>query len=198
MLAGLHAPYATLPPGNDAVKTLRALLMAAAALALAGCSDRSSSPLAPPAAPAYALGGSIDVSGLLQFVGAPNLTGTRHAEKRIVASQGGFVELNGFRVDIPAGALPQDTTVTIDLPADALLAKRVLAEFGPHGVQFNQPVTLSFPLTGVSLGGPVQVAWWDGGQWVGMGGSVNALGTRLTGTTPHFSYYGGKYIMAGG
>lgn len=181
------------------MKTLRALLVTAAALALAGCSDRSSSPLAPAAAPSYALGGSIDLSGLLTYAGAPDLTGARHAEKRIVASQGGFVELNGFRVDIPAGALPRDTTVTIDLPTDAVLAKRVLAEFGPHGVQFNQPVTLTFPLAGVSLGGsPVEVAWWNGSQWVGLGGSVNALGTRLTGTTPHFSTYGGKYILAGG
>ena len=180
------------------MKTHRALLLAAAALAVAACSDRSSSPLAPSAAPSYALGGSIDVSGLLTYAGTPDLTGTRHAEKRIVASQGGFVELNGFRVDIPAGALPRDTTVTIDLPTDAVLAKRVLAEFGPHGVQFSQPVTLTFPLVGVSLGGPVEVARWEDGQWVGLGGSVNALGTRLTGTTPHFSYYGGKYILAGG
>ncbi|HVG45218.1 MAG TPA: hypothetical protein VM890_10825 [Longimicrobium sp.] len=181
------------------MKIHRALLVTAAALAVAACSDRSSSPLAPaPAAPAHALSGSIDVSGLLTYAGAPNLTAPRHAEKRIVASQGGYVELQGFRVDIPAGALPQDTTVTIDLPTDAVLAKRVLAEFGPHGVQFNQPVTLTFPLVGVSLAGPVEVARWEGGQWVGLGGSVNALGTRLTGTTPHFSYYGGKYILAGG
>lgn len=171
---------------------------AAAACVLAGCTDRSSSPLAPPPAPAHLLSG-IDVSGVLQFIGAPNLLGPRHAEKRIVASEGGFVELNGFRVDIPAGALPQDTTVTIDLPTDALLAKRVVAEFGPHGVQFNQPVTLSFPLLGVSLNGnPVQVSRWETDHWVGIGGSVNLLHTVLSGTTPHFSAYGGTYIMAGG
>jgi hypothetical protein len=42
------------------------------------------------------------------------------------------------------------------------------------------------------------VARWEGDHWVGIGGSVNLAGTRLTGTTPHFSYYGGKYILAGG
>ena len=175
--------------------------LAAAAFVLAGCSDRSLAPLAPatPGAPAHALAGSIDVNGLLQFVGTPSLSGTRHAEKFIRASEGGFVELNGFRADIPAGALPYDATVTIDLPGDPVLAKRVMAEFGPHGVQFNTPVTLSFPLTGVVLGGgPIEVARWEGGQWVGLGGTVSADGTRLSGTTPHFSYYGGKYIMAGG
>ncbi|HEU4560973.1 MAG TPA: hypothetical protein VFS20_24185 [Longimicrobium sp.] len=171
--------------------------LAVAAFVLAGCSEASQAPLAP-TAPDHALGGMIDISGLLTFVGTPNLTAPRHAEKYIVASEGGFVELQGFRVDIPAGALPYSTTVTIDLPDDAVLAKRVMAEFGPHGIQFNQPVTLSFPLTNVLLGGPVEVARWENGQWVGLGGWLGAGGTRLYGTTPHFSYYGGKYIMAGG
>jgi len=180
------------------VKIRRTLVsLAVAAFALAGCTEASQAPLAP-TAPARVLSG-IDVSGLLQFVGAPSLGGTRHAEKRISAAAGGFVELNGFQVDIPAGALPCDTTVTIDLPGDLLLAKRVMAEFGPHGVQFNQPVTISFPLTGVLLsGGAVEVARWEGDHWEGLGGWTSAGGTRLNGTTPHFSYYGGKYIMAGG
>lgn len=172
--------------------------LAAAAFVLAGCSEASQAPLAP-TAPTRTLGGGLDVSGLLQFVGTPNVGGTRHAEKYITAAQGGFVELNGFRVDIPAGALPYSTTVTIDRPGDNLLAKRVVAEFGPHGIQFNQPVTLSFPLTGVLLnGGPIEVARWESDHWVGLGGSISGDGTRLYGTTPHFSYYGGKYIMAGG
>ena len=186
-------------PKDAAVKIRRTLVsMAAAAFVLAGCSDRSQAPLAP-TPPAHALAGTIDVSGLLQFIGTPDLGGTRHAEKYIHASQGGYVQLNGFRVDIPAGALPNDTTVTIDLPSDAVLAKRVMAEFGPHGVQFNTPVTLSFPLTGVLLGGgPFGVARWETDHWVALGSWVSADGTRLYGTTPHFSYYGGKYIMAGG
>jgi len=189
-------------PRNVAVKIRRTLVsLAAAALVLAGCGDASQAPLAPaaPAQHAPLLNGTLDVSGVLQFAGVPNVLAPRHAQKHIVASQGGFVELNGFRVDIPAGALPNDTTVTIDLPTDNLLAKRVVAEFGPHGVQFNQPVTLSFPLTGVLLsGGPVEVARWENDQWVGLGGWLSGDGTRLYGTTPHFSYYGGKYIMAGG
>lgn len=177
----------------------RILAAAAVALAFAGCSDVAQSPLAPaaPPPPSRTLGG-IDLTGLLTYVTLPNLSGTRHAEKRIVASAGGFVELNGFRVDIPAGALPQDTVVTIDLPTDSVLGRRVVAEFGPHGVQFNTPVTLTFPLTGVVLLGSAEVARWEDDEWVGIGGSVNLLGTKLTGTTPHFSYYGGKYILAGG
>jgi hypothetical protein len=177
--------------------TLRRSLGAAfaALVLLAGCAD---APTAPEAGSSRVLSGAIDGS-LLRFASLPDLSGTRHAEKRIIAAQGGFVELNGFRVDIPAGALPADTVVTIDLPSDPALAKRLVAEFGPHGIQFNTPVTLRFPLTGVVLnGGAIEVARWENGAWTSLGGSVNALGTTLSGTTPHFSLYGGKYVMAGG
>ena len=155
--------------------------------------------MASPEGPSAVLGSSISLNGVLQFIGLPNLSGTRSASKRIIASQGGFVELNGFRVDIPAGALPADTTVTINLPTDNVLAKRLIADFEPHGVQFSTPVTLTFPLTGVLLlGGPIEVGRWENGAWTSLGGSVNLLGTQLTSQTPHFSTYGGKYVLAGG
>ena len=179
----------------------RPLALAAALLfaALAGCSDLNQPTLAAPGAPSAVLGSSINLNGVLTFIGLPDLSGTRSASKRIVASQGGFVELNGFRVDIPAGALPADTTVTINLPTDNVLAKRLVADFEPHGVQFSTPVTLTFPLTGVLLlDGPIEVGRWENGGWTSLGGSVDLLGTRLTGQTPHFSTYGGKYVLAGG
>jgi hypothetical protein len=179
----------------------RTLALAAAALfALAGCSEVPEQPtLAAPEQSAEVLSGLINLNGVLMFVGLPNLSGTRHAEKYIVASQGGFVELNGFRVDIPPGALSQNTTVTIDLPTDNVLGKRLIAEFGPHGTQFNTPVTLRFPLTGVLLPlAPIEVARWENGGWTSLGGTVNLLGMSLSSTTPHFSTYGGKIVLAGG
>ncbi len=178
----------------------RTLTLAAAALfALGGCADLEQPTLSAPEQSAAVLGGTIDLTGILQFAGAPSLLQPRHAEKYIVASEGGFVELQGFRVDIPAGALSANTTVTIDLPTDNVLAKRVIAEFGPHGTQFSTPVTLSFPLTGVNLSGsPIEVARWENGGWTSLGGSVNAAGTVLSSTTPHFSTYGGKVVMTGG
>ena len=178
----------------------RSLALAAAALfALAGCSDLSQPTLSAPQQGTAALSNSIDLNGVLQFVGSPSLTEPRHAEKYIVASEGGFVELHGFRVDIPAGALSQNTTITIDLPTDNVLGKRVIADFGPHGTQFNTPVTVSFPLTGVLLtGDPIEVGRWENDAWTSLGGTVNADGTVLSSTTPHFSTYGGKYVLAGG
>lgn len=182
------------------MKLRRILASALACTALlAGCSDAPHPTLAPDAAPAEVLGGTIDLNGVLQFVGAPSLTQPRTASKRIAAAEGGFVELHGFRVDIPAGALPADTLVTIRLPSDNVLAKRVLAEFEPHGIQFNQPVTITFPLSGVLLSGAaIEVGRWENGAWTSLGGSVNPAGTALSSTTPHFSTYSGKYVLAGG
>lgn len=174
-----------------------------ALIAATGCSDQPATPVAPERSapePQTALleSTSISTEGLLEFVALPDLTGTRHAEKWILADEGGFVELNGFRVDIPAGALPHDALVTIDLPEDELLGKHVIAEFGPHGIQFNTPVTLTFPLEGVIVPeGQLTVGRWEGSAWNYLGGMVSADGTSLSGTTPHFSAYG-AHVMAGG
>lgn len=182
--------------------TLRriSVLAAACAVLFAGCADAGHPTLAADgAAPAAVLGGTIDLEGVLQFAGAPSLTEPRQASKYIRAAEGGFVELQGFRVDVPAGALPADTLVTIDLPTDNVLAKRVLAEFGPHGVQFSTPVTLTFPLAGVVLtGDPIEVARWENGGWTSLGGTADLLGGTLSSTSSSFSTYSGKYVLAGG
>lgn len=174
----------------------RIAILLAAVLA-AGCAEPGATPVAPEPSRSDALlsSATLDLTGVLSSASL-NLLAPRHAEKLIRASEGGYVELNGFRVDIPAGALAEDTRVTIDLPSDGLLASHLVAEFGPHGTQFSQPVTLSFPLTGVLLTGPVEVARWEGDHWQSLGGSVEGL--RLRGQTPHFSTYGGKYVLAGG
>lgn len=170
-----------------------------AATLVAGCAE----PLAPPAAPTGPLRSTLEsvisTDGVLELASPRSLLEPSRASKRILAAEGGWVELAGYRVDIPAGALPADTTITIELPTSGSLASRLVAEFGPHGVQFNTPVTLTFPLTGVLLSGEaVEVARWEDGAWRGLGGAVSADGLHLTGQTPHFSTYGGKYVLAGG
>ena len=181
------------------------LPLLAVLMSLAGCSDRAGSPLSPePAAPAALLATEpVSLDGVLEFVTLPDLSGTRVASKRIRAATGGSVELDGFRVDIPAGALPQDTTITIRLPVDPVLGKRVIAEFEPHGIQFNTPVTLSFPLQGVALplSGGIEVGRWENGGWTSLGGTVMAAVQRRLSTTRRVSTYGGRggaYTIAGG
>jgi len=175
-----------------------AALVAALLVALVGCSDVRQPTLATPEPPSEILGTGINLTGVLMFLRLPDLSQPRSVSKRIIASQGGFVELNGFRVDIPAGALPADTTVTIKLPTTLLLGRRLVADFEPHGVQFNTPVTLTFPLAGVLVLGPVEVGRWENNAWTSLGGNVDWWTARLTAQTPRFSTYGGKYVLAGG
>lgn len=182
---------------------MRRLLLALAAgvLPLLGCADRTSVPSAPDLRSSTLLSADVPTttSGILPLSSLPAPAASRHAEKWIRADQGGSVSLRGYRVDIPAGALPRDTLVTIDLPADGLLGGHLIAEFGPHGVAFNAPVTLTFPLENVVLGGAaVEVKRWENGAWRPLGGVVSADGTALSGTTPHFSYYGGGFMVGGG
>ena len=182
---------------------LRFLLpLLAVLLPVAGCSERVEAPLAPETRAAELSPTSMDLTGVLEFVALPDLSAKRSVSQLIRASEGGSVELNGFRVDIPAGALPQDTVVTLSLPRDEVLGKRVLAEFEPHGIRFSQPVTLTFPLEGVILPeGALEVGRWENDAWTSLGGTVSADGKSLSSTTPHFSTYsarGGTYIMGGG
>lgn len=182
---------------------MRRILLSALvpALLVAGCTSDAPTPVAPTAAPpAAVLQPSLDLTDVLQFVSLPDLTAPRRAERWIVAAEGGSVELHGFRVDVPAGALPHDALVTIDLPTNPLHAGYVLAEFGPHGIEFNTPVQISFPLTGVLLpAGAIGVARWEQGGWTSLGGTIAPDGSELRSTTPHFSQYSArKELVAGG
>jgi hypothetical protein len=180
----------------------RLSLVLAFLLLVLGCSDAGRSPLLPDgSAPDALLSPVAALDGVLEFVSLPDLTAPRRVEKRIVASEGGVVELNGFRLTIPAGALPADTVISIQLPTDELGAKRVMAEFGPHGIRFHEPVTITFPLGGVAVpGGGVEVARWENGAWRSLGGSTAEDGLSVSSTTPHFSTYSarGKEMVAGG
>ena len=66
---------------------------------------------------------------------------------RVVGTSGGVVSIDGVvTLTIPAGALSQPTSITINVPA----GKDVAAEFQPHGLQFNRPVAIAFNLAGTA------------------------------------------------
>jgi len=76
--------------------------------------------------------------------------------KEITAAAGGQVTLStGVVLDIPAGALPADTKVTVtETEPDKIAATSSLSPlvgrpvvFTPHGLTFKQPVTLTLPYT---------------------------------------------------
>jgi ZU5 domain len=152
-----------------------------------GCSDGAGNPLAAePAGPSLS---ASDMAPLARFREKPSVN-VAWARKWI-GPQGGRLELMGFAIDVPAGAVDRMTQFSLRLPMDRDGSEHVLAEFGPHNVQFRRPVSIEFPYRGTSIEGaevPV-VVWWNGG-WVNVGGSVTRDGRRLRTTTDHFSTYG--------
>lgn len=178
-----------------------ALLLAVVA---GGCTDTN--PTSSGAAPVEPAGPSLSssqMSPLARFRTKPQVTIAW--AKKWIGPEGGRLDFMGFAIDVPAGAVNKVTMFTIKLPVDPNGSEHVVAEFGPHSVQFQQPVAIEFPFRGTTIEGSTSptVVWWNGG-WVGMGGTVTADGQRLRTTTSHFSTYGtteargGTMITSGG
>jgi len=71
--------------------------------------------------------------------------------------------LDDVSVVIPAGACPYDVTITIGrlLNPQSILSSNVLAfDFGPSGLQFNQPVTVTIPYPAADFSGGTPVPCW--------------------------------------
>jgi len=73
------------------------------------------------------------------------------ATEDVVATDGGTVtnDAGTAEVDIPAGALPQNTTITIEPHSQYVLQDEygeiigLQYEFGPSGITFNEPTTIT-------------------------------------------------------
>ena len=112
-------------------------------------------------------------------------------EVEVTAADGGTVATEGGEasVEIPAGALAEDTTITIQVEAASGEAKSSIFDFGPDGTQFSAPVTLSIALDGAPGEGEKAVlAWQDGEDWIEVAGSALADG-QVTGQVDHFTKF---------
>jgi hypothetical protein len=129
----------------------------------------------------------------------PRGVGARVAH-RTIGPAGGRFELEGFVVDVPAGAVSVETQFSIRLPANPTGSTRVVAVFGPHGTTFDVPVTLEMPLEGTSIAGSdlAAIVWWNGDDWITIGGEATDDGERIRATTDHFSTYGTSEEGRGG
>jgi len=114
----------------------------------------------------------------------------------VTAAAGGTVESpsGDAALVIPAGALPEDTEITIKgldgagLPSPADLGGAAY-EFGPDGLQFTVPVTLSLTLADkVPSEKKAVLAVLDGDKWVEVTGSGEKDGV-VSGAVTHFSTY---------
>ena len=89
--------------------------------------------------------------GVAATVTAPDVDSRSTA---IVAALGGTVIAGDATLVIPAGALREDTTISVSisapspsLPQSATVGGKVY-DFGPNGTTFSTPATLTLPLVG--------------------------------------------------
>ena len=185
-------------------RSSRFLLLALTAVLHTACAEPSA-PVLPReggAVLASVHAGGPDLSGLATFRTPPSVT-TAWA-KEWIGPAGGRLELDGFAIDVPAGAVSKATQFSIRLPVDPKGSERVVAEFGPHGATFPVPVTIELPYAGTSLEGDLwsgTILWWNPASrdWIDMGASLTADGLRMSTTTSHFSLYGvGRIFRSGG
>ncbi|MCA9583464.1 MAG: hypothetical protein KC416_16805, partial [Myxococcales bacterium] len=128
-------------------------------------------------------------------------TSTSSTSKMITAADGGKVELEGATLDIPAGALEADTEITVatkttkSLPDSDNVASKGY-DFGPDGLTFLKPVTLTIPAT-IPGDKTAVMAFLDGTTWTELGDSATADG-KVTATTTHFTTFAVIFTAGGG
>lgn len=188
----------------------RLVALAAALVAVASCTtDQPTSPAAPRTAPTAAapsadlLGG---VTGLVgSLVSVDGLQRNTPLAKPItvtktIGSAGGTLAIPeaGVTVVVPAGALAKNTVITMTARAGTLIAY----DFEPHGITFARPLVFSQSLRGTNaslLTAPfLKLAYYKDASLLTktgalvselLGGVVNVLEWKFTGSIPHFSGY---------
>jgi hypothetical protein len=111
---------------------------------------------------------------------------------KVIGPAGGSVSVAGFEIIVPPNAVTSPTVFSITLPWDAKKWDRVIADFGPSGMQFDVPVTITLPYQGTSSEDaalPPHVLWNNGLDWVALPSWLTSDG-RIQTQTNHFSEYG--------
>ncbi|MBN2183864.1 MAG: hypothetical protein JW746_00900 [Candidatus Krumholzibacteriota bacterium] len=105
----------------------------------------------------------------------------------VSAEKGGIVTNGYYTLYFPPGALDEDTEITIEMPR----FPEAVVELGPHGIQFNKPVTMSLSHDMVDSDVDSFIVYWfneDSGLWENIGGETSDQSTTVA--LEHFSEYG--------
>jgi hypothetical protein len=188
----------------------RLVALAVALVTVASCtSDQPTSPAAPSLAPT-AQAPSADllgtVTGLVSSI--LNVEGLQRTSAlaapitvtKTIGSAGGTLTIPqaGVTVVVPAGALSKNTAITMTARAGKLIAY----DFAPHGITFAKPLQFSQNLKGTNaslLSVPfLKLGYYKDASLLTktgglvselLGGVVNVLEWKFTGSIPHFSGY---------
>lgn len=119
-----------------------------------------------------------------------------HSKEQVVGSAGGTVEApSGVSIEIPAGALPSDVTITIDeaifppSPEGAIPLGKTF-QLGPEGQTFAKPVKVKLPWSGPD-NVPVEIAHAPkgGGTWTRLTENAGFDETHVWAETSSFSWF---------
>ena len=109
----------------------------------------------------------------------------------LIGPEGGVLPHANHRLEVPAGALSQTLELSFSVP----LSDTLTFDMGPHGTQFNSPVSLVFyygnaDLTGV-IEANLQVYYYDPTTEIFemIPTTVDAVNKIVIGYTGHFSRY---------
>lgn len=167
----------------------------------AGCGSESRSPFAP-SAPETPAGISFSKKGSGGGNTPPDSSSTlllvRRREENengvstaIIGPAGGTLVHADHQLIIPPGALNDFVEISFSMPVSDTL----MFELGPHGLQFNAPISAVFSYDHAYTGGLAEdhftVAVWNPvtGAWDGLPSTVDTELNLVTGSTAHFSRY---------
>jgi len=109
----------------------------------------------------------------------------------LTAAEGGTLQTasGAAKLEVPAGALAADTTLTVAVVAKTADTASEIYDFGPDGQQFSTPVTLTIAYDrNPGEGNKAVLAWKDGDKWTELAGSVANAG-KVTAPVTHFSHF---------
>jgi len=169
-------------------------LLACVALLLAALGCKEGSVLAPVDEPGGANTGS-NFYGISSTPDNPDLTVYSSEGKTwghlVSSDKGGFVGNGRVSLEIPAGALDEDAYITVEMVDKSNL----VVEFGPDGLVFNKPVTMTMKLTGTAAEGRAEstlIKWYnpDSRNWEDIPNLPTDSPNKASALLEHFSKYG--------
>lgn len=124
----------------------------------------------------------------------------------VISPAGGVVEYGPVKVEVPAGAVASETRIVItrltqpfqsepsptdDPNALSALPISCFYDFGPAGLRFDVPVTVTLPYdAGMGPDGvdaeQVAITYWDGERWMAVKGTVDPEERTVSVEVPHF------------
>jgi hypothetical protein len=169
-------------PGG--VNTMAIALLVAMLFVFVGCSEN---PLgADRAAEPHLLVRSAD------FMSTANLSSSAfYAEKVISAKEGGVLQLLDVTIEVPPGAVPNDTLFSIEIP-DIMV---FFNEFGTSGLVFRKPVKVTMSYRTADLSGvkesSIRIGWYNPGTdtFQNVDCEIDLANKTVTGYLDHFSAY---------